>query len=114
MFNQRGFVKQMQGPGATQGETNGLYSAVTVNEIQGADFTYLEENTPPTFRGWWDDFRGILREGSDAVNEYNRARYAYENPAAPEIQDQWDRLTIFEKAALVIGVVGVVAYFIKK
>lgn len=114
MFNERGFSKAYNLPGSGGGETNGLYAAVTTNKVVPTNTDYLGENTPQVFDDWsWDDIGNLISGASRTYQQYYQerqaaeaARHQYEMSTSPGVADQWQGLSLFEKAGFIFAIAG--------
>lgn len=112
MFNEQGRAKVYNLPGAAGGETNGLYAAVTENEIVPMDTDYFKLNTPEPFN-FWEDIEDIIHGAGGAYEEYlrrqaeaERIRREAERAAQPTMGDQFASLSFWEQAAFVLAIAG--------
>jgi hypothetical protein len=117
MFNDDNFTKDYNVPGSAGGETNGLYAAVTSNDMVDPDEDYFDDNTPSVF----EDIAEFARAIPGAINTVQNARVkqAQTNAAvrklnAPSLMEQFNGLDFFGKASIIIAVGGFVYLMVKK
>ena len=127
MFNATGYSKQYNGPDDTQGETNGLYAAITENESDdgGGGFNesgYFDASydpTTPNDSGGGFDIGGFLANVNNLAmgvaatsrNVAASARVTRDNfksiKRPTSFMDQFNAMPLIEKFAI-----GVAAFFV--
>ena len=96
-FNKFGLQKDMNFPESGGGETNGLYAAVTNNEIPALysddASSYFDDYSPTIL----DTVSGIVDQSMSIYNRTRQQIAAAKLPQRPPASAQWNSLTIWQQ-----------------
>lgn len=114
-----GFIPRENLPGDSQGETNGLYAGVTDNRVDTDGMSYFTSNTPgkgtgsifdqisSAVKGIGSTVRDVKAQSAATKIADAKLNKAVAQANASSIVQQWNALSVFEKAGFALAVVGI-------
>ena len=112
-FNEDGFPKNYNLPGSTGGESNGLYAAVTTNEVVPVDTSVFAQN-PGVIQSAFDSANLILANIGNSARLAVQSKAAADTPKAPSLVDQWHKLSAFEQFGFVAAAATLLYMFVRR